>query len=90
MNDQELYKAKAQAMKASKLAGYLWAFREDGLEVTGAKVRALPAAHRRMAELVCDLPLSSDTTWELVAQIVDGLLAHPLPADPFDILPGQS
>lgn len=88
MTDQELYKAKRQAMKASKLAGYLWAFRQDGIEITGAKVRALPAEHRRMAELVCELPVSSDTTWELVAQIVDGLLAHPLPADPFSVFPG--
>lgn len=87
MTDQELYKAQRQALKASKLAGYLWAFRNDGIEITGAKVRALPAEHRRIAELVCDLPLSSDTTWELVAQIVDGLLAHPLPVDPFDCLP---
>jgi hypothetical protein len=84
VTEQELYKARAQAMKASKLAGYLWAFRQDGIDITGAKVRALPEAHKRMAELVCDLPLSSDTTWELVAQVIDGMLAHPLPADPFE------
>ena len=90
MTDQELYKARAQAMKASKLAGFLWGYRDDGLDITGAKVRALSAEHRRTTEYLCGLPVSSDTTWELVAQIIDGLLAHPLPADPFSILPGQS
>jgi hypothetical protein len=80
MTDQELYKAKAQAMKASKLAGFLWALSKH--KATGATVRALPAEGRRMAEEASGLPVSSDTTWEIVAQIVDGFA---LPkGDPFE------
>ncbi len=68
----------ARMMKASKLAGFLFAYREDGLAVTGAWIRALPQESRRSAEELTGTRRSSDETWELVAQIIDGMLAHPV------------
>lgn len=72
----------ARMMKASKLAGFIFAYRADGLPITGAWVRALPADSRRTTEYLTGTRLSSDETWELVAQIIDGMLAHPT-TDPF-------
>jgi len=72
----------ARMLKASKLAGFIFAYREDGLPITGAWIRALPAESRRTTEYLTGVRTSSDETWELVAQIIDGMLAHQ-PADPF-------
>lgn len=68
----------ARMMKASKLAGFIFSYRADGMNVTGATVRELPAEGRRSVEHLTGVRRSSDDTWELVAQIIDGMLAHPV------------
>jgi len=72
----------ARMMKASKMAGFLWGYRDDGMNITGTTVRELPAEGRRNVEHLTGVRRSSDETWELVAQIIDGMLAHPV-GDPF-------
>lgn len=79
---------EARAKKAAKLAGFLFGYRADGLPVTGEWVRLLPAESRRSAEYLVGVRRSSDDTWELVAQIVDALVAG-VPRRVFDIVPGE-
>lgn len=81
-------KAKAQAAKAAKMSGFLWGYKADGLEITGATVRALPADSRRTVEHLCGVRRSSDETWEIVAEMIDGMAKANFPEDPFDLFTG--
>jgi len=76
-------KAEARARKAAKLAGFIFAYRADGLPITGEWVRLLPQASRRTTEYLVGVRRSSDDTWELAAQIVDALVAG-VPARTFE------
>lgn len=76
--------AEARARKAAKLAGFIVGYLGDAQAGEhGAAVRALPQAGRRIAEQLTDVRKGSDDTWELVAQIVDALVAG-VPARTFE------
>ena len=79
-DDTSEHVMRARANKAGRLAILL---EQHG--ASPADVRVLPPVGRRIAEVLAGVPVSSDATWELVAQFVGARAT--VPADPFGPFP---